>query len=98
MRAIVSMTSPRTAGVGRLGEEHVDAAFGEHAHVLAAGERAFVDGAAVGVLGEGVGEDQRRERPGHAGSSRSPRPRRATVRRCVRGRSGSVMAARITAA
>ena len=47
-------------GIGGLGDQHVRAPLREHAHVLARGDRAFVDRRAVGMRGEAVGEDQRR--------------------------------------
>ena len=82
MRAMVSTTSLRTAGSAGWASSTSTRALGEHAHVLAAGERAFVDRAAVGVLGKGVGEDQRRARArARRGTSRSRRRRRATGRR-----------------
>ena len=45
-----------------------------------------IDRGSIGVDGEGVGEDQRHARPGLRDSSRSRSRRRATVRRCARGR------------
>ena len=60
MRAMVSITSLRTAGSAGWASSTSTRAFGERAHVAAAGDRAIVDRLSVGMDREGVGEDQRR--------------------------------------